>query len=125
MTKQEIKEKIGGKLIGKEVMKRSIIEAVHKLPDEIIKKVVKDIWFVSNFEDAWGFVLKADELKGKSLIFLNDELFREGEKQISYTVLHEIGHVILNHRNAILKPQPESETKQQEREADKFAKEYL
>jgi Zn-dependent peptidase ImmA (M78 family) len=125
MTREEIRKNLGGRLIGKEKMKGFVVEAVQKLPEKIQKQVVTSIWFVSSFEDAWGFVLKGDELKGKKLIFFSEELFNEPREQITYTIMHEIGHCILNHRNSILEEQTERETKKQEKEADTFAKEYL
>lgn len=124
-SRDEIRQKLGQRLVGKTLTKARIIEAIQKLPDDFVKRIVKDVWFITSFDDAWGFVLKGDELKGKSLIFLSDELFEEPNPQIEYTILHEIGHVILNHRNGILEPQTESETEKQELEADKFAKEHL
>lgn len=124
-TREEIRKRLGGRLVGKEIMKRATVAAIQRLPDQIIKKVTETVWFVSSFDDAWGFVLTGEELRGKHLVFLSDELFKEGEKQIVYTIIHEIGHVILKHRNGILKPQSRAETEKQEMEADKFAKEYI
>ena len=121
----QIKQKLGGRLVGKYVMKKAVVEAIQKLPDDISDQVTKNVWFISSFDDAWGFVLTGNELQGKHLVFLSDELFVEAKEQIEYTVLHEIGHVILNHRNAILKPQTKAETDRQEMQADEFARKYL
>jgi Zn-dependent peptidase ImmA (M78 family) len=41
-----------------------------------------------------------------------------------YSIAHEIGHVILKHRNSTLVKQTKREIKKQEREADKFAKQF-
>jgi Zn-dependent peptidase ImmA (M78 family) len=125
LTKIAIRDRLGGRLIGKETMKGFVVETLQKLPEELLTNLTKKVWFVSSFEDAWGFVLKGDELKDKHLIFLSDELFSEPKEQIHYTILHEIGHVVLNHRNSILAPQSKRETESQERAADSFAKEYL
>ncbi len=124
-TREEIREKLGGRLVGKESMKKSVVLALQKLPDDLVLKITKEVWFISSFDDAWGFVLTGDELQGKHLIFLSDELFSEPEKQIVYTILHEVGHVILRHRNAILRPQTREETEKQESHADEFARKYL
>ncbi|HSX57799.1 MAG TPA: ImmA/IrrE family metallo-endopeptidase [Candidatus Saccharimonadales bacterium] len=124
-TKVEIEEKFGARLVGKRVTKRFVIEALQLLPDEVVDFVTKNVWFVSSFEDAWGFVLTGEELQGKQLIFLSDDLFGESEKQIRYTILHEVGHVILKHRNAILQSQTKLESQKQEMEADSFAKKFL
>lgn len=121
----QLKEKFGNRLVGRHVMKKSVIEAIQKLPEVLSDKITKNVWFVSSFDDAWGFVLTGTELQGKHLIFLSDELFQEPKKQIEYTILHEIGHVILNHRNAILKPQTKQESEKQELQADQFARKYL
>ncbi len=64
-------------------------------------------------------------LKDQHLIFLSDELFMHGEDQIRYTIAHEIGHVILGHRNSVMEKQSKSEIYAQEKEADKFARKYI
>lgn len=124
-TKEAIKESLGVRLVGKSKAKHFIVEAIQKLPQNLLDKILNEVWFISSFDDAWGFVLKGEELKGKSLVFLSDELFEEPKDQIEYTILHEIGHVVLNHRNGILEAQSQKETERQEKEADQFAKEYL
>lgn len=106
-------------------MKDAVITALALLPKDLANTATKKIWFVSNFEDAWGFVLTGEELGGKHLIFLNNNLFDQSPAQIRYSILHEVGHVILGHRNAILKAQSKTETEKQEDDADKFARQIL
>lgn len=129
MTKfsvKEIERAFGHKLITNNYTKRIIIETIQLLPDEIIKKVTKNCWFISSFEDGWAFVLKGDEIKrNEYLIFLSDELIKEEEAQMRYTILHEIGHVILGHRNSIGEAQSKAEVRKQEREAHEFVRNYL
>ncbi len=47
------------------------------------------------------------------------------EEQIRYTIAHEIGHVLLGHRNSIIEKQSKAEISNQEREADEFARKYI
>ena len=124
---QDIERKFDGKLIGSKKMQRLVAETLLRLPINIQSFVTKNVWFVSSFEDAWGFTLKIDELKkkGKYLLFLGDELWEQGKYVQAYEIAHEIGHVILKHRNAILTPQVGAETQKQEAEAHKFALKYL
>ncbi|SRR5258708_187283 len=122
----EIKKAFGHKLIANDYTKRIIIETIQLLPDDLIKFVTKNCWFVSSFEDGWAFVVKGDEIKEQEyLIFLSDELIKEGESQMRYTILHEIGHVILGHRNSIGEIQSKAEVRKQEKEADEFVRKYL
>jgi Zn-dependent peptidase ImmA (M78 family) len=121
----QIREKFGKKLVGKDQMKNQVVQALQKLPDNLIRYVTENVWFVSSFDDAFGFVITGEELQGKQLIFLSDDLFSEDQEQISYTIIHEIGHVVLKHHNAILEIQSKSEVDKQETEADQFAKGYL
>lgn len=103
-----------------------VCETLLIFPNEIIKYITSHCWFVGSFEDGWAFVLRGDELKeDESLIFLSDELLKENEKQIKYTIAHEVAHIILGHRNSIGKPQSKSEVRKQEKEADEFALYYL
>ncbi|HEX7456095.1 MAG TPA: hypothetical protein VF303_01340 [Candidatus Nanoarchaeia archaeon] len=124
---EKIKKKFGMRLVGGEQMQRLVCETISIFPPEIIDYVTKNVWFVSSFEDAWGFVLKIDELKekGEYLIFLGDELFEQDKYAQRYEIAHEVGHVILKHRNAITQPQSKEEIDRQEAEAHEFTLKYL
>lgn len=121
----EIRKAFGHKLIGRKSMIRVVCEVMLIFPQDIIKLITSTCWFVSSYDDAFGFVLRGDELGGNHLIFLSDDLFNEPEKQQYYTITHEIGHVVLGHKNAILESQTKAETEKQEKAADNFAKYYL
>ena len=107
-------------------MKQMVFGSLQVFPDDIAHFVSKYCWFISSFEDGYAFVIKGDEIKkGEYLIFLSDELLKENEKQIYYTIVHEIGHVVLGHRNSIGEVQSKKDVKKQEKEADEFVKKYL
>ena len=122
---EKIHQKFAGKLIGNSKMQKLVCETLLIFPPEIVDFATKNVWFVSSFTDAWGFVLKGKELGGKDVIFLTDELFRQEKIDQQYEVAHEIGHIVLKHRNAISAPQSKAEIARQEREADRFAQHYL
>lgn len=121
----EIKGKFSGKLVGKPRMQKLVCETLLLFPEGEINYITQNIWFVSSFDDAWGFVIDSKDLGKKHLVFLGDELFDQDRYAQQYTIAHEIGHVILNHRNAILQPQTGTEIKNQEAEAHKFALKYV
>ena len=75
-------------------------------------------------DDAWAFTFTGNDLKDKHLIFLSDELLNQHPGHIRYSIAHEIGHVILKHRNSTLVKQTKQEIKRQEEEADRFAKQF-
>jgi len=124
-TLNKVRKALGDKLIGNPFMREQVYIVITHLPDNLIENICKTVWFVSSPEDAWAFTFKGSEIKNRHLVFLSTELFTQDESQIRYTILHEIGHVVLNHRNSIGFEQTESEIKRQEREADEFAKKYL
>ena len=124
-TINEIKLAFTGRLIGNPHMKNGVCETLQYLPDKIIKWVTRNIWFISSPEDAWAFTSKGSDIKDQHLVILSDELFKQDKKQIQSTILHEIGHVILGHKNSIGYKQSQSEIKRQEIEADQFAKKYI
>jgi Zn-dependent peptidase ImmA (M78 family) len=80
---------------------------------------------MSSPEDSWAFTFRGADITYRHLIFLSDELLRQQVEQIRYTILHEIGHVVLDHNNSIGYLQTESEIKRQEAEADDFARRLL
>lgn len=125
-TKQRnIEYAFKGKLVGSKEMRRHVCEVLSQMEDTIITEITSSSWFVSSTEDAWAFVLQGNELKGKHLVFIGEDLLRQTDKQIHYTIAHEIGHVVLGHRNSILLKQSKTEIRKQEKEADLFAKKYL
>lgn len=125
-TSQIIRHAFRYRLQGSQRMKKIVCDTVAIFPEEIIKHVVNKCWFVSSFEESWAFVLRGDELnKDEHLIFLSDDLLQQDVDQIRWTIAHEIGHVILEHKNAILERQSKADIKKQEREADEFANRYL
>lgn len=113
-----------GKLVGTKEMKLYVCEVLSRMPKSIIKHIVKNCWFLSSMDDAWAFAFTGSDLKGQHLVFLSDDLLSAHRKQVYYSIAHEIGHVMLRHRNSILEKQSKKEIKKQEREADKFAKQH-
>jgi len=114
-----------GKLIGSYKMKKHVCYVLTLMEQDIINYITENCWFLGSMEDAWAFTLTGNDLKNQHLILLSDELLRENAEQIHYTIAHEIGHVILKHRNSILKVQDKKEIAKQEQEADDFAKKYI
>ena len=125
ITPKEIYRMFGGKLHGHRVMKDYVCRTLVKFPRDIIDHITTDCWFLGSVSDAWAYTFRGDEVFEKHLIILSDSLWEQPEEDIIYTIAHEIGHVVLGHRNAILEPQTRAETARQEREAHAFATRYL
>ncbi|MGH7203769.1 MAG: M48 family metalloprotease [Candidatus Levyibacteriota bacterium] len=121
----KIRQAFGAKLVGNLDMREIVCKTLLVLPSDIIATLCATVWFMSSPDDSWAFTFKGSDIKDRSLIFLSDELLRQNDEQISFTILHEVGHVILNHRNSIGYQQTETEIKQQEEEADRFANKYI
>src|SRR5690348_8676531 len=100
-TINTVRHTLGGKLIGSLFMREMVCKTILLLPAEYIERVCKKVWFISSPEDAWGFTFRGEDIRDRHLVFLSEELFNQDTSQITYTILHEIGHVILNHMNAI------------------------
>ncbi len=124
-TVTSVRKALGGKLIGSLSMREMVCKTILNLPAEQIEQVCKKVWFISSPEDAWAFTFRGADIKDRHLVFLSEELFRQDVSQITYTILHEIGHVVLDHRNSIGVEQTQSEIDHQENEADIFARKYI
>ena len=124
-TAREIYEDFEGKLVGTSHMRRSVCQALTLLPDEIIDFVTANCWFLGSMKDAWGYTFTGNDLRDQHLIFLSDALLDQDFRQIQFSIIHEIGHVILKHRNSTQVKQTKEEIKKQEKEADLFAKQFL
>ncbi len=115
----------GGKLVGSSRMKHFVCQAVAQLPPRVSRYITRNCWFMGSLEDAWAFTFVGNDLADQHLIFVSDELLRQSPEQIEFTLVHEIGHVILGHRNSIQVNQSRAEIGRQEREADVFARRYV
>jgi hypothetical protein len=125
MKEEEIKILFGNKLVGTKKMKYFVMSVLSKMPEDVAKYVAKSTWFLGSFDDAWAFTFTGNDLAGKHMVFISDDLLNQHAAQIRYTIAHEIGHVVLGHRNSVFEKQSKSEIAKQEKEADEFAKEYL
>ena len=113
-----------GKLVGSKFMKLSVCRTLTKMPDEIVEFVTGNCWFLGSMEDAYAFTFTGNDLKNQHLIFLSDDLLNQEEEQVEFSIAHEIGHVMLKHRNSTLVKQTKEEIKKQESEADLFAQQH-
>lgn len=105
-------------------MQNYVCEVVSWLPEEMISFLTKNCWFISSMDDAWGFTFTGNDLKDQHLVFLSDDLLSQHPAQIKHSILHEIGHVMLNHRNSVLERQTKEEIETQENEAEEFVDTY-
>ena len=97
----DVRKALGGKLIGKLFMREMVCTTLILLPQDVLENVCAAVWFISSPEDAWAFSFRGSEIKNRSLVILSDELFTQNEAQIRFTILHEVGHIVLDHRNSI------------------------
>lgn len=125
MSPDEVISNFRGKLVGTKYMQQIVAEAISKLPWQIVEYIVDHVWFLSSTSDAWAFTFNGNDVKDKHFIFLSDELLRETPQQIHWTVLHELGHIMLQHKNSIGHKQTKGEIASQEKAADEFAGKYL
>jgi Zn-dependent protease with chaperone function len=125
MSIEEIRRRFSGRLVGKLQMRKWVCETVAILPEEMIEYITHSVWFLSSPEDAWAYTFRGNEVKGQHLVVLSDELFKQSPEDITYTIIHEIGHVMLGHKNSTGQMQTQTEIDIQEREADLFARKYL
>lgn len=124
-SEHTIRRLFGGKLHVNTILAGYVARAVAKLPEDVVEHVTTDCWILGSVEDAWAYTFHGDELEHKHLIILSDELLKQPPQDIEWTIIHEIGHVILGHRNSILVEQTPREIARQEEEADAFAKTYF
>ena len=125
MTSQQIYREFGGKLVGTRNLKEYVCRTLAKFPPDIVHHITSTCWFLGSPEDAWAYAFRGDEIAAAHLVILSDSLWDQPEEDIIYTIAHEIGHVVLGHKNAILEPQSKAQIARQEREARAFALKYI
>ena len=124
MTYDQIVYTIGGKVIGNSRVKHFVYETLTKFPNDIASFIAQNCWFMGSFDDAYAYAFTGNDLKNQHLIFLSDDLFNQSKEQIHFTIAHEIGHVMLGHKNSVEYKQSKEEITRQEKEADAFANSY-
>jgi hypothetical protein len=124
-TAREVYKDFNGKLVGTSCMRRCVYQTLVKMPDEIVDFVTKNCWFLGSMKNAFAYTFTGNDLKNQHLIFLSDELLNQDLEQIQFSIAHEIGHVILRHRNSTLTEQTKQEIRKQEKEADEFARKFI
>lgn len=125
MTKEAIKEAFASKLVGNAKMQAYVLTLLTHLPETVAFFVTQHVWFVASFDDAWAFTFVGSDFGNKHVIFLSDELLTQNDRQIYWTICHEIGHVILGHKNRFTEKFGKEIIDEQEKEADAFAEKYL
>src|SRR5258708_39423284 len=101
MTIFEIRKAFGGKLVGTKKLKENVCAVVALLPEDLQEYITEYVWFVGSMEDAWGYTFTGNDLADQHLIFLSDDLLAQDIQQIYWSIAHEIGHVVLGHKNNI------------------------
>jgi hypothetical protein len=125
MNTQEIRSAFGGRLVGTKTLKESVCEVVALLPEDLQDYITEYVWFVGSMHDAWAYTFTGNDLADQHLIFLSDDLLGQDKDQIYWSIAHEIGHVVLGHKNNIFIKQSKVAVNRQEEEADGFAAEFV
>ena len=124
MNIQEIQEQFAGKVIGSQHIKQAVYQTLTVFPDDIVQFITENCWFMGSFDDAYAYAFNGNDLKDQHLIFLSDDLLRQDKDQIHFTIAHEIGHIMLGHKNSVQYKQSKEEISGQEHQADAFANSY-
>ncbi len=114
-----------GKLIADSWVKNLIAETLSLMPKHIIDYVTGHVWFFASTEDSYAYAFNGNDLQDQHFIFLSDDLLQQDKSQIQYTIAHEIGHIVLKHKNSVNYQQTQGEIGKQEAEADQFARYFL
>lgn len=109
---------------------RCVLARVLSILDKgVVDKVSEEVFIISSNTHSWGWHLPLNSKvlkQKKSIIFLSEELFKQKEKFIEKTILHEIAHHILNHKSLFdFEPKKLNQADIQEKEADKLVEEWL
>lgn len=122
---KNLQYRFGGRILAEESAKDLITEALLYLPSDILEFLIDRVWFFGSTTDAWAYTFDGNDLSDQYFIFLSEDLFRQARRQIFYTVLHEVGHIVLKHKNSINYRQSPEQIAQQEKQADDFVYQYL
>jgi len=104
-------------------------DALAVLDKELVDKIASEVYFISaSLIKAVCLPLDTVQLKGKkAIIFISNELLKQGEAGIKQDLLHEVAHHILKHKCLFDfdEAKMRQEVLRQEKEADNLVKKWI
>ena len=102
-----------------------VAKSLSKLPIEIIDKVTENCLFIMPKIEELGIYLPNDFIKDKQIFAFPEKLLEKEEHEIEHTILHEVAHYYLKHKNALIHNLSAEEYDRQEEEANKQVDKWL
>lgn len=122
--REQVQYILGGCLIdGTNRFKNLIRKAFECLPQEIVDFCEENIYFLSPARENRACAFDAKSLKDKWIIVVDSSELAKSDEEIISTIIHEIGHVYLNHRWNPNKSEVTGDT--EEKAANNFQKKYF
>lgn len=112
-------------VFGTNYLKQRVQDAINLLPLDLREYVLENVSFIGSFNDAWAYALKREDVSGKYLIIVSNELLMQDKSHIIATLVHEIGHAALGHKNSIGNIQTKREIRKQEQDAHHFTRRLI
>ncbi len=123
---QEWDKDTGMVTLDNDELRKEVAVALSKIPMSIADCVLDEVRFImpmSNYEH--GFICPKGMLNDKALIGFPEKLLEQESTARLHIVLHEVAHFYLNHKSPLIEDLSYEETDKQEKEADKFAEDWL
>ncbi len=115
----------GEMTLGNEKLRFAVAKCLSKLPLEIIEQVTKNCLFVMPTIEKLGIYLTNDLINDKVIFAFPEKLLEKEKSEIEHTILHEVAHYYLNHKNPLIYTLSGEEYDSQEQEANKQVDEWL
>ena len=106
---------------GNEMCSSLVAEVLSKAPRRVVDKVLKHCAIVMPNSDGAYFNSKYAK---DSLIVLSERLLDMKSKEQHFTVLHEVAHFHLKHKDSMLSSMTKKQQKRQEDKADELANKW-
>ena len=125
-TVEEILDKSAGSVLPENNQLRDPVAlALSKVPKKIANRVLEECLFLMPSPGMMGFRISKKLLQGSNAIVLSEKLLEKDQKYIVLTILHEVGHFYLNHKNPVIDQLSEEEERKQEEAAVRWARQWI
>lgn len=97
-----------------------------KIKKEIVDKIFNNCYFLITTKEDKGSYFHAGFFNDKCLICFSDSyLYHAKNKEVEFTILHEIAHYYLGHKNHLTNSLSDEERQKQESDADEQVRIWL
>ena len=111
--------------LGEDKLRYVVARALFKIPADVVELVVEGCLFFMPTIEGKSTYLPLSVIRGKPIIGVPESLLDEPEEVVDRTIIHEVAHFVLKHKDPAVDGLTTEEYEEQERRADSLVDQWL